>query len=321
MTSTDTNKPAGDAGPMPDFLKRQEPPKQETKQEPPKEQEFEFHPIANVFPLMKGDEFKQFKKDIKSNKLQQPIVIYEGKILDGRNRYNACKELGLPVDTKPYIGTDPVAFVISTNVHRRHLNESQRAAIAAELATFTHGGDRSKAPIGALTDKAAAKLLNVGERSVERAKAVLKEATPNIQALVKSGEVAVSAATEVLQLPKEKQAELTDASKVREAVKQAKQAKEEAEKKAAEGDTSKLSDEIDGLVDKRRSVRFSVVGDLSVMAELALCYWDCGLASVRNFLENRTLVSGSNLLYDAAFYHRFDAIALPFYKLCFLSDD
>jgi hypothetical protein len=100
-----------------------------------------------------------------------------------------------------------------------------------------------------LSDKAAAKLLNVGERSVERAKTVLKEAPPNIQALVKSGEVAVSAATEVLQLPKEKQAELTDAGKVREAIRQAKQAREEAERKSAEGDLSKLSDEIDGLVD------------------------------------------------------------------------
>ena len=78
-----------------------------------KQQEYEFHPIANVFPLMKGDEFKRFKKDIRTNKLREQIIIYEGKILDGRNRYNACKELGLPVDTKPYIGTDPVAFVIS----------------------------------------------------------------------------------------------------------------------------------------------------------------------------------------------------------------
>src|SRR5262245_7647037 len=240
MSTLETNKaaPASTAGDL------------QRKQEPPKQQEYEFHPIANVFPLMKGDEFKQLKKDIKTNKLREPIIIYEGKILDGRNRYNACKELGLPLDTNPLpAGTDPVAFVVSANVHRRHLNESQRAAVAAQLPTFTHGGDRSKAPIGALTDKAAAKLLNVGERSVERAKAVLNQATPNIQALVKSGEIAVSAATEVVKLPKEKQAELTTASKVREAVKQAKQAKEEAEKKATEGDLSKLSDEIDGLVD------------------------------------------------------------------------
>src|SRR5262245_18772771 len=152
------------------------------KQEPPKQQEYEFHSIANVFPLMMGDEFKRFKNDIRTNKLREPIVIYEGKILDGRNRYTACKELGLPFDIKLYTSTDPIAFVVSANIHRRHLNESQRATIAAQLATFTHGGDRSKAPIGALSDAAAAKLLNVGERSVERAKTVLKEATPNIQA-------------------------------------------------------------------------------------------------------------------------------------------
>jgi hypothetical protein len=100
-----------------------------------------------------------------------------------------------------------------------------------------------------LTDKAAAKLLNVGERSVERAKAVLSQATPNIQALIQSGEVAVSAATEVVKLPKEEQADLTTASKVREAVKRAKRAKEEEERKKPDGDTSKLSDEIDKLVD------------------------------------------------------------------------
>ena len=107
------------------------------QQQPPKQQEYEFHPIANFFPLMKGDEFKRFKKDIRTNKLREPIVIYEGKILDGRNRYLACKELGFSFDTKPLpAGTDPVAFVVSANIHRRHLNESQRAAIAAQLATF-----------------------------------------------------------------------------------------------------------------------------------------------------------------------------------------
>jgi hypothetical protein len=237
MSTLETNKPAT-AGEL------------QRKQEPSKQQEYEFHPIANVFPLMVGDEFKRFRKDIKSNKLREPVVIYEGKILDGRNRYNACKEFGFPFDIKLYTGTDPIAFVVSANIHRRHLNESQRATVAAQLATFTHDGDRSKAPIGALTDKAAAKLLNVGERSVERAKTVLKEATPNIQALVKSGEVAVSAATEVVKLPKEKQAELTTADKVREAVKQAKQqAKEEEEKKKAESGSPDEADEIDGLVD------------------------------------------------------------------------
>jgi hypothetical protein len=210
----------------------------------PPRQDYKFHPYANVFPLMKDEEFKQFKKDIKTNKLREPIVIYDTKILDGRNRYNACKELGFPIETKSLpVGTDPIAFVVSANIHRRHLKESQRAAIAAELATFMHGGDRSKAPIGALTDAAAAKLLSVGERSVERAKSVLNKATPSIKSLVKNGELTVSAAEEAVKLPN--QAELTTASKVREAVKQAK----DAERRRAESDPTKQSDEADELVD------------------------------------------------------------------------
>src|SRR6516164_11826527 len=214
--------------------------------------QYEFHPLADLFPMLDKDSvgFKALIEDIKANRQHEPVWLLDGKILDGRNRYNACQHLGIDVLTRDYLGSDPIGFVLSVNLHRRHLNTSQRAFVAVKLATFTHGGDRSKTPIGGLTDAAAAKLLNVGERSVERAKAVLKEATPNIQALVKSGEVAVSAATEVVKLPKEKQAELTTASKVREAVKQAKQqAKEEEEKKKAESGSPVEADEIDGLVD------------------------------------------------------------------------
>src|SRR5262249_930939 len=111
------------------------------KQVPPREQEYEFHPIANVFPLMMGDEFKRFKEDIRTRKQQEPILIYEGKILDGRNRYNACKELGILLDTKRYEGDDPVGFVLSANLHRRHLNESHRAMVAAKLASLTVGAN------------------------------------------------------------------------------------------------------------------------------------------------------------------------------------
>lgn len=61
---------------------------------------------------------------------------------------------------------------------RRHLNESQRAMVAARLANVNHGGDRSKASIDALTDGRAAKLLNISEPTVERARVVLERGTP-----------------------------------------------------------------------------------------------------------------------------------------------
>jgi hypothetical protein len=142
---------------------------------------WEFHPIAEVFPLLDKDShgFKALIEDIQANSQHQPVILYEDKILDGRNRYNACQHLGIDVRTRDYPGTDPIGFVLSVNLHRRHLNTRQRADVAAKLANYTHGGDRSKAPNGALTDAAAAKLLNVSERSVERAKALLKKGDPS----------------------------------------------------------------------------------------------------------------------------------------------
>jgi ParB-like chromosome segregation protein Spo0J len=155
---------------------------------------FEPHPLADLFPLLDKDSigFKALVEDIKANRQHDPVWLLEGKILDGRNRYNACVHLGLDVATRNYIGGDPIGFVLSVNLHRRHLNTSQRAMVAAKLATFTHGGDRSKAPNGALTDAAAAKLLSVGERSVERAKVVLAKGDPSLIEAVEQGKTTVT---------------------------------------------------------------------------------------------------------------------------------
>ena len=57
----------------------------------------------------------------------------EGKILDGRNRYRACVELGIEPETTNYTGNDPVGFSLSLNLHRRHLTSDQRAAIAVDV--------------------------------------------------------------------------------------------------------------------------------------------------------------------------------------------
>jgi ParB-like chromosome segregation protein Spo0J len=158
--------------------------------------QYDFHPLADLFPMLDKESvgFKALIEDIKANRQHEPVWLLEGKILDGRNRYNACQHLGKDVLTREYIGSDPIGFVLSINLHRRHLNASQRAMVAAKLATFTHGGDRSKAPIGGLTDAEAAKLLNVGERSVERARQVLAKGDPSLIEEVEQGQTSVAAA-------------------------------------------------------------------------------------------------------------------------------
>jgi len=93
----------------------------------------ESHKLADIFPMIEGEELEDLKRDIKKNGQIEPVILYEGKILDGRNRYKACKELGLDVKTKEYKGKNPLEFVISLNLKRRHLSKSQKAVISLDL--------------------------------------------------------------------------------------------------------------------------------------------------------------------------------------------
>src|SRR5262245_8748089 len=155
--------------------------------------ELKFHPLANIFPLIEGTEFDDLVADIKVNGLHDPIVIHNDLILDGRNRYRACLAAGVDPAFVPYRGDDPVAFVISVNLRRRHLDESQRAMVAAKLATLKRG-DNQHSPIGETSQAKAAELLNVGKRSVERAAEVRDHGAPELVHAVEQGVVSVSAA-------------------------------------------------------------------------------------------------------------------------------
>ena len=95
---------------------------------------FELHELCAIFPRMGGEEFEALKADIKANGLRQPIITYQGEILDGGNRYQACMDLGVKPLMVEYTGTDLVGYVESANLHRRHLEtKSQRVAIAVAL--------------------------------------------------------------------------------------------------------------------------------------------------------------------------------------------
>lgn len=169
----------------------------------------EFHPLANLFPMMTDRELTVLAEDIKTNGQQIPIYLCDGKILDGRNRFKACELAEVDPKIEQFTGTDPLNFVVSMNLKRRHLNESQRAMIAAKIANMHRGGDRKSDQTANLpndiSNQHAAELLNVSERTVRTAKIVQERASRPIIEAVERGEVAVSDAATVVDLPKEDQ--------------------------------------------------------------------------------------------------------------------
>jgi N6-adenosine-specific RNA methylase IME4 len=167
-----------------------------------------YHPLADIFPLMEGEAFDALVASIKANGLRESIVVFEDKILDGRNRDRACAAAGVDPVYAPFRGDDPLAFVVDANLHRRHLSESQRAMVAAKLATLAHGQRQSGQLAAVPTQQEAAALLNVGERSVRRAAEVRDHGAPELQRAVEQDAIAVSTAAELAKLPVERQQEI-----------------------------------------------------------------------------------------------------------------
>jgi len=156
------------------------------------------HPAANIFPLLEGDAYQALVADIRDHGLREAIWRDPSKrILDGRNRLNACKKAGVKPRFQTYEGDDAVSFVISLNLHRRHLNESQRSMAAARLANLGEGRPKKTASIEAVSQKVAAGLVNVSRPSVQRAKKVLTNCDKKLVAAVDSGEVTVADAAAI----------------------------------------------------------------------------------------------------------------------------
>ncbi|MCZ6690920.1 MAG: hypothetical protein O7H41_15125 [Planctomycetota bacterium] len=190
----------------------------------------EFHPSADLFPMMNKDELRAMVLDIKAHGLLQSIVTYKGKILDGRNRFQACKEAKVGPRFEKWNGEgSPTSFVISCNLQRRQLTQSQVAAIAVDslplfeeearsrLTTSTGGAEprpRAKLPKAEGNSKKAvsgdlgpgrardfaAQTFGVSGRYVEDAKA-LKATDPGLFGLVKAGELTISAARNLIANP------------------------------------------------------------------------------------------------------------------------
>lgn len=182
------------------------------------------HRYAQRFPFDDGPPLDELTADIATNGLREEIVLLDGETLDGRRRERACLKSGVTpryrdFGSRPEDGDDPRAFVISHNIHRRHLSTSARAMIAAEFAEdiAEECSEREKAgtlaPKDARVGKAssiAGELMNVSTKTVERAKNVRENGTPALQEAVLSGDIAVTDAETIVDEPAKVQDQIVD---------------------------------------------------------------------------------------------------------------
>lgn len=181
---------------------------------------FKPHPLADLFPLIQGQEFEDLVADIEQHGVREPITVTpDGLILDGRNRWRAAQEAEVecPFAVTELAPAEWPAFVVSLNIQRRHMSESDRGMVAAQLANMGVGRPRDNAPnLGSflpdeisapppITIQQAADMLNVGRGTVEAARVVIREAVPEIKEAVRAGSLSVSGAALIAKQPTEEQ--------------------------------------------------------------------------------------------------------------------
>ena len=170
---------------------------------------YRFHPACTAFPQLPEADLQDLADDIAANGLRNPIVLWEGKILDGRNRYLACEIAGVEPRFIDFEGEDPIGWVVSQNLVRRHLTASQKAVVALDLLPLLEKEAKQRQRRsneyrgnGRLAQKcadrngtgkaaeAAARIVGASPRYVEMVKSINTKA-PELLDKIRSGELTV----------------------------------------------------------------------------------------------------------------------------------
>jgi protein gp37 len=169
-----------------------------------------FSSIALAFPDMPPVDFAKLVKSIRDDGLLEPILVYDGEIVDGRHRFLACERAQVKQKYTKLSGSHEKMrrIVLARNDARRHMTTSQRAMAAAKLAELERGnpGPRNskgkfesspKPPRGGFGESTQADLakdFKTSERSVNRARIVIKRGGAALVKKVERGEVTVAQA-------------------------------------------------------------------------------------------------------------------------------
>ncbi|MFA5924050.1 MAG: hypothetical protein WC856_22625 [Methylococcaceae bacterium] len=167
-------------------------------------QTIELHPLCTYFPRMSDDEFNALKDNIQDHGQTHPIYTLDGMILDGGNRYRALCELGIDPIIIEYTGSSPTQFILSSNLHRRHLTQGQSAAIVSASQSWINAQAESQLRSTAQLDTAIAraKQSGVGHRTQQLADKLVKEAPAELVKEVIDGKKSLNKAIKEIIPPK-----------------------------------------------------------------------------------------------------------------------
>lgn len=159
------------------------------------------HFLSSAFPSMDEADFLRLVDNIDDHGQRDPITICENAILDGWHRYRACMMIGVEPKIVQFDGDDPAAFVISRNLHRRHLTAGQRATAVVACNTWAPsqrpGGIALNQTPGVhlpATNADMAKLAQVHPTTIKYAKAAY---TAGFGEAIKDGTISVKAAAAI----------------------------------------------------------------------------------------------------------------------------
>jgi ParB-like chromosome segregation protein Spo0J len=189
------------------------------------------HPACALLPMMTQASLREMADDIAAHGQQQPVILYDGQLLDGRNRLMACEIAGVEPVIQEFTGDDPLRWVLSLNFHRRHLTDSQKSIVGARaeelLAERKAAAQAAPEPvleeeetppeppkpasdreIRRQARETAAALVNVSPSAIARGRKLIDNAVPELVGAVARGTVTLTQASRVAKLDAESQRDL-----------------------------------------------------------------------------------------------------------------
>ena len=236
------------------------------------------HPAAELLPMMAAEPFAELVADIREHGQVEPILVDDaGQIVDGRNRYKACLEIGIePITATTDVPSEKlIDLVVSLNVKRRHLNSSQRACIGVTLLPMIEAKAKERElqrkkgetpedspeskPKGESREEAA-RIVQSNSSYISKAKR-LKKNDPKLFDQVKAGDLSLLDAESKLRQKKDAaywDKYNADQKKKNEAERKNRPDPEEANRQAREAGSSVWASDgqwYDGLTDKEREAQ------------------------------------------------------------------